>query len=90
MNIWEDPNKKEIFMGVVALISRIYSQYGLDALESSHLVRLFRCLLHGFAAMECHSSFGHPSSAGDTLDRALDIMLKGIAAQYGIETEPIS
>jgi hypothetical protein len=87
MNIWEDPNKKEVFMGVVELISRIYSEQGLDGLESSHLVRMFRCLAHGFAAMECHSSFGHPSSAEDTFDRAMDIMLKGIAVKYAINTE---
>jgi AcrR family transcriptional regulator len=90
MNIWEDPNKKKVFMGVVELISRIYSEYGLDEIESSHLVRMFRCLIHGFAVMECHNSFGHPSSVEDTFDRALDITLKGIAMKYGINTEVIS
>jgi AcrR family transcriptional regulator len=90
MNIWEDPNKKEVFMGVVELISRIYSEQGLDELESSHLVRMFRCLAHGFAAMECHNSFGHPSSAEDTFGCAMDIMLKGIAVRYGIRSEAVS
>ncbi len=84
MNIWADPQKGEIFGSVIRLINDIYAVFGLDETETSHIIRTFRSLLHGYASIESHRGFGHSADVEESLICALDLIIQGIRGKYSI------
>lgn len=82
LNMWNDENVKVLFEPVVELLTVIYNGYGLTELELAHLIRGFRSIIHGFAAIESNNGFGHDSSIEESFAFTLDIFLAGIKNRY--------
>lgn len=77
MNIWKDEKNKD-FILIVCLVTQIAADFGYSELEGSHLIRLFRSYLHGFADIVSHDGFGHNSSIGESFEYGLEIILSGL------------
>ena len=72
--------------GIVDIMFRILSFYGLTEEQKVHTVRMLRAFLQGFCTIECHGGYGNPVSLNDTFDYSLHTILTGIAAlQRGAE-----
>jgi hypothetical protein len=49
----------------------------LEQVEAPHIIRGFRCLIHGFATIAGHKGFGYPSDAAESFDYCLALYLAG-------------
>ena len=83
MNIYYVPPDDEArdftaFQQVTELFFRLFEGTPLNELEVSHIIRGFRCLIHGFATVAGHSGFGHPSDAAESFDYCLSLFINGI------------
>ena len=85
MNIAADVQSESLFSDVVQLVYDIAAELGASELEASHIIRTVRSLAHGFASVESHNGFSHPSSVESSYEYALDVMIEGIKARqaYG-------
>jgi AcrR family transcriptional regulator len=73
----EEPDYFE-FQQITDLFFRLFEGSSLKKVEVSHIIRGFRCLLHGFATIAGHRGFGHPSDAAESFDYCLALYLAGV------------
>jgi AcrR family transcriptional regulator len=66
------------FQQITGLFFRLFEGSPLEAVEVSHIIRGFRCLIHGFATIAGHKGFGHPSDAKESFDYCLALYLAGV------------
>lgn len=78
MNIAGDVQSGSLFSEVVQLVYNIAGDIGADELEASHIIRTVRSLAHGFASIESHHGFSHPSSVESSYEYALDMLFLGL------------
>lgn len=81
MNIAADVESGSLFFEVVQLVYKIAADFGVSELEASHIIRTVRSLAHGFASIESHDGFSHPSSVESSYEYALDMFALGIKTQ---------
>ena len=81
MNIAADVGSGSLFNDVVQLVYGIAGEAGASELEASHIIRTVRSLAHGFAIVESHNGFSHPSSVESSYEYALDMLFQGIKMQ---------
>ena len=81
MNIAADVAGGSLFSEVVQLVYKIAGETGAGELEASHIIRTVRSLAHGFASVESHQGFSHPSSVESSYEYALDMLFLGIERQ---------
>lgn len=82
MNIAADVQSDSLFSDVVQIVYEIAADLGASELEASHIIRTVRSLAHGFASVESHNGFSHPSSVESSYEYALDVLLEGINARH--------
>lgn len=80
MNIAADVQSGSHFADVVQLVYSIAEDFGASEQEASHIIRTVRSLAHGFASVESHKGFSHPSSVESSYEYALDMFFQGIRA----------
>ena len=78
MNIAGNVQNGSLFSEVIQLVYDIARDLGVDELEASHIIRTVRSLAHGFASVEGHKGFSHPSSVESSYAYALDMFFLGI------------
>ncbi len=78
MNIADNVQNGSLFSEVVHLVYDIADNLGVDELSASHIIRTVRCLAQGFASVESHQGFSHPSSVESSYEYALDMFFLGI------------
>jgi hypothetical protein len=66
------------FQQITDLFFRLFKGSSLKKVEVSHIIRGFRCLIHGFATIAGHKGFGHPSDAAESFDYCLALYLAGV------------
>lgn len=71
----EHQRESEALVGVVIRVLDVYEYQGNDAY---YVVRCFRSLLHGFAALEQKGGFGMPLGLDETLELLIDTFLAGM------------
>lgn len=82
MNIASDVQAGSFFSDVVELVYKIGAEVGMGELEASHIIRTVRSLAHGFASIESHNGFSHPSSVESSYEYAVDMLYLGIKAAH--------
>jgi len=87
MNIAADVQSGSLFSDVVRLVYDIAGEFGASELEASHIIRTVRSLAHGFASVESHKGFSHPSSVESSYEYALDMFFGGIKTQREQNTD---
>jgi len=87
MNIAADAPAGSLFSEVVQLVYDIAATVGADELEASHIIRIVRSMAHGFASVESHRGFSHPSSVESSYEYALDMLFLGIKTRQGQNTD---
>lgn len=80
MNIADNVQNGSLFSEVVHLVYEIAEGIGAGELEASHIIRTVRSLAHGFASVESHKGFSHPSSVESSFDYAIDTLVLGVTA----------
>lgn len=83
MNIAADTQSGSLFSDLIQLVFDIATEIGASELEASHIIRTVRSLAHGFASLESHRGFSHPSSVESSYEYALDMFFLGIKTQQG-------
>ena len=78
MNIAGNVQNGSLFSDVIQLVYDIAEGLGVDELEASHIIRTVRSLAQGFANVEGHKGFSHPSSAESSYEYAIDMFFLGI------------
>jgi AcrR family transcriptional regulator len=73
----EEPDYSE-FQQITDLFFRLFKGSSLKKVEVSHIIRGFRCLIHGFATIAGYKGFGHPSDAAESFDYCLALYLAGV------------
>lgn len=81
MNITADVQSGSLFSEVIRHVFEIASEIGAGELEVSHIIRTVRSLAHGFASVESHRGFSHPSSVESSYEYALDMFFLGLKTQ---------
>ena len=82
MNIAGNVQNGSLFSDVIQLVYDIAEGLGVDELEASHIIRTVRSLAQGFANVEGHKGFSHPSSAESSYEYAIDTFFLGIKARH--------
>lgn len=78
MNIASDVQSGSLFSEVVQLVYDIAADIGADEVEASHIIRTVRSLAHGYACIESHGGFSHPSSVESSYEYAVDTFFAGM------------
>jgi hypothetical protein len=73
----EEPDYAEV-QQITNLFFRLFGGSSLETVEVSHIIRGFRCLIHGFVTIAGHKGFGHPSDAAESFDYCLALYLAGV------------
>ena len=81
MNIADNVQNGSLFSDVVQLVYDIAKGLGVDELEASHIIRTARSLAQGFASIESHKGFSHPSSVESSYEYAIDVFFLGVKAR---------
>lgn len=81
VNVWADTSSQDIFSDIMRLAGEEGSKMGMTEVESNHIIRCLRCLVHGFASIEGHDGFGYKVSAQDSFEYALDMFILGISTK---------
>jgi AcrR family transcriptional regulator len=84
----EEPDFSE-FQQITNLFFRLFKGSSLEEMEVSHIIRGFRCLIHGFATIAGHKGFGHPSDAAESFDYCLALYLAGVERKLA-EKRPLN
>ncbi|MCP1109519.1 TetR/AcrR family transcriptional regulator [Ohessyouella blattaphilus] len=90
MNINSGVERDSLFSEVVQLVCDIAEGVGTTELEASHIIRTVRSLAHGFASVESHHGFSHPSSVESSYEYALDMFFYGIKVSQEKESREAS
>jgi AcrR family transcriptional regulator len=78
MSDLQDPDVQRVGSGIIELVVRVLSTYGLEGDAAIHAVRGLRSLLHGFASLELKRQFGMPLDLDESLRLLLDTFIAGI------------
>lgn len=89
MNIAGNIQNGSLFSEVVQFVYDIAGELGASELEASHITRTVRSLAHGFASVEGHRGFSHPSSVESSYEYALDMLFLGIKAEREKDNETL-
>lgn len=81
MNIASDMRSSSMFSEVVQLVYDIAADMGEDETVASHIIRTVRSLAHGYACIESHGGFSHPSSVESSYAYAVDTFFAGLGAR---------
>jgi AcrR family transcriptional regulator len=78
MNIGDNVGHGSLFADVVQLVYDTAGSLGVSELEASHIIRTVRSLAQGFASVEVHGGFSHPSSIESSFEYAVDMFFLGV------------
>ncbi|MDO5602051.1 MAG: TetR-like C-terminal domain-containing protein, partial [Oscillospiraceae bacterium] len=81
VNLWADTASQDIFSDIMRLAWEEGAKMGMTEVESNHMIRCLRCLVHGFASIEGHHGFGYKVSAQESFEYALDMFILGISTR---------
>ena len=79
---WQDERAKQLSDEIIKLVSKVMSAFPIAEQDVTHIIRMFRCLFHGFASLDRSEGFGNPVPVDDSFHIALEIMLEGIKTKY--------
>ena len=78
MNLLADEPQGSIFYEVIQLVYDFAAEYEVSELEAFHIIRTVRAIAQGYADIEAHKGFSHPSAVEDSIDYAFDTFILGI------------
>lgn len=82
---WENEEADKISVEIINLVERVMATMELDNRTITHIIRMLRSLLHGFASLEHDKGFGGQVSVDESFNLAMEIMLAGIQAKKASE-----
>jgi len=82
INRWQNNEIKQASEGIINLIGKVVYGYNLKDNDITHVIRIIRSLLHGFASLEHYGSFGNPISADESFDLMLSVLIHGLHHVY--------
>lgn len=79
----EDPELRKVSEDLIELIIQVMAHaYNRKQEDTIHLVRGFRSMMHGFAALERSGGFGLPVNLDESIQVVLRTYLAGIREQF--------
>lgn len=83
---WENQEADKLSDEILKLVEKVMSSFSLDHRTVTHLIRMIRSMLHGFATLERNRGFGNPVSVEESFNLAMEILFAGIQAKYSPRT----
>ncbi|WP_265457278.1 TetR/AcrR family transcriptional regulator [Enterococcus sp. HY326] len=77
-----DTQGQPVFQEAIHKIYQICQELGASELEASHIIRTVRSLAQGYADLDSHQSFVHPSSVESSLIYAYDTFFLGVQQRF--------
>ncbi|AFL99975.1 MULTISPECIES: TetR/AcrR family transcriptional regulator [Desulfitobacterium] len=75
---WQSEKAAQISDDILSLVAKVMSAFPQSKTDITHIIRMFRCVLHGFASLDQNHGFGNPVSVDKSLSIAIEIMLSGM------------
>lgn len=79
---WDTALSHQLSDDILTIFGKVLNYYQLSEVETIHVMRLLRSMMHGFALLEVNQGFGKPVDIDDSFLRALDILIAGINVTY--------
>jgi len=78
VNLWRDDIIVQPASKINDLIDRVLECYNLNDEYKTHIIRMFRSLLHGFSSLDRNSGFGNPIPIDDSFNVAINCLIESL------------
>ncbi|MCL2011979.1 MAG: WHG domain-containing protein [Cystobacterineae bacterium] len=80
--IWQDKDAEQTSNDIIHLVEKVMAEFPLAKKDMTHIIRMFRSVLHGFASLLKNKGFAKPIRADESFCFAIEFMLQGIHAKH--------